>query len=94
MYIKITKITKGQAYYHLLESYRHNGKVKQRKLMSFGKADNNCIPINDVKRVKLGISDTCKNGEKENLGKDRYRGECTESYGDTEYKDFTQDLKN
>jgi len=34
MYIKITKNPKGQAYYHLVESYRHNGKVKQRTLMS------------------------------------------------------------
>ena len=32
--------------------------------MSFGKADDNCIPINDIKRVTLGISDTCKNGKK------------------------------
>jgi hypothetical protein len=78
MYIKITKNTKGQAYYHLLESYRHNGKVKQRMLMSFGKADDNCIPINDIKRVTFGISDTCKNGEKEHLGKNRYKRECGE----------------
>jgi len=34
MYIKITKNTKGDAYYHLVESYRHNSKIKQRTLMS------------------------------------------------------------
>jgi len=43
MYIKITKNAKGQAYYHLVESYRHNGKVKQRTLMSLGKVDDNRI---------------------------------------------------
>jgi hypothetical protein len=41
--------------------------------MSFSKADDNCIPINDIKRVTFGISDTCKNGEKENLGKEDIR---------------------
>jgi hypothetical protein len=58
MYIKITKNTKGQAYYHLVESYRHNGKVKQRTLMSIGQVDDNCIQINDVKGVKFRISNT------------------------------------
>ena len=48
MYIKITKNAKGQAYYHLVESYRHNDKVKQRTLMSLGKVDDNRIQINDV----------------------------------------------
>ena len=43
MYIKITKNAKGQPYYHLVESYRHNGKVKQRTLMSLGKVDDNRI---------------------------------------------------
>lgn len=43
MYIKTTKNAKGQAYYHLVESYRHNGKVKQRTLMSLGKVDDNRI---------------------------------------------------
>jgi hypothetical protein len=77
MYIKITKNAKGQTYYHLVESYRHNGKVKQRTLMFLGKVDDNRIPINDIKRVTFGISDTCKNGEKENLG-NRYKRECGE----------------
>jgi hypothetical protein len=39
MYIKITENAKGQAYYHLVDLYRQNDKVKQRMLMSFGKAD-------------------------------------------------------
>jgi hypothetical protein len=37
MFIKITKNKKGQAYYHLVESYRNQGKVKQRTLLSLGK---------------------------------------------------------
>jgi hypothetical protein len=94
MFIKITKNAKGQAYYHLVEAYRHNGKVTQRTLMSLGKVDDNRIPINDVKRVTFGISDTYKNEEKENFGKDRYKRECTESYEGIEYEDTTQDFKN
>ncbi len=34
MYIKITKNQRGYAYYHLVEAYRKDGKVKQRTLMS------------------------------------------------------------
>ena len=37
MYIKITKNQAGQAYYHLVESYRDGGKVRQRTLLSLGK---------------------------------------------------------
>ena len=37
MYIRITTNQQGQAYYHLVESYRENGKVRQRKLLSLGK---------------------------------------------------------
>ena len=37
MYIKITKNQAGQAYYHLVESYRDCGKVRQRTLLSLGK---------------------------------------------------------
>jgi len=94
MYIKITKNANGQAYYHLVEPYCYNGKVKQLTLMSLSKGDDNCIPINDIKRVTFGISDTCKNGERENLGKNRYKRECGESYEGTEYEDTTQDFKN
>jgi transposase len=39
MFIKTTKNSKGVAYYHLVESYRENGKVKQRTLMSLGKVE-------------------------------------------------------
>jgi len=62
--------------------------------MSFSKADDKCTHINDLKGVKFGISDTCKNWEKENLGKDRYKRECVESYEGTEYEDTTKDFKN
>jgi hypothetical protein len=37
MYIRITTNKQGQAYYHLVESYRENGKVLQRRLLSLGK---------------------------------------------------------
>lgn len=39
MYIKTTKNKNGTAYYHLVESYRHEGKVKQRTLMSLGRVE-------------------------------------------------------
>jgi len=41
MYLKITKNQKGYAYYHLVEAYRENGKVKQRTLMSLGRVEEN-----------------------------------------------------
>ena len=95
----------------------------------FGKSDDYCISINDVKEVKFSISytcknhkkkfewkhlsklssalaipvsinelcwkakrigfkfiisDACKNWEKENMGKDRCKKECVESYEGTE----------
>lgn len=37
MYIKITTNQNGQSYYHLVESYRDQGKVRQRTLLSLGK---------------------------------------------------------
>ena len=91
IYLRITKNAKEQAYYHLVESYRHKGKVKQRTLMSFDKENDNRIQINDIKEVMFGTSDTCKNWEKENLGKDSYKRECVESYEGTEYEDTTKD---
>jgi|SRR5215216_2974099 len=39
MYIRITRNTKGQTYYHLVEAYRKDGKVKQRTLLSLGRAE-------------------------------------------------------
>jgi len=39
MFIKITKNKNGTAYYHLVESYRDEGKVKQRTLLSLGRVD-------------------------------------------------------
>lgn len=41
MYIRITKNNKGDAYYHLVESFRKDGKVKQRILLSLGRVDDN-----------------------------------------------------
>lgn len=41
MYIRVTKNQRGQAYYHLVESYRQKGSVKQRVLLSLGRIDEN-----------------------------------------------------
>ena len=38
MFIKATKNSSGHTYYHLVESYREKGKVRQRTLLSLGKA--------------------------------------------------------
>ena len=38
MFIKATTNSVGQTYYHLVESYRQNGTVKHRTLLSLGKA--------------------------------------------------------
>lgn len=38
MFIKVTKNSSGQSYYHLVESYREDGKVKQRTLLPLGRA--------------------------------------------------------
>ena len=38
MHIQVTKNSKGQRYYHLVESYWQDGKSKKRMLMSLGKA--------------------------------------------------------
>lgn len=37
MFIKVTKNKNGCSYYHLVESYRDQGKVRQRTLLSLGK---------------------------------------------------------
>lgn len=39
MFIKTTKNKNGTAYYHLVESFRDQGKVKQRTLMSLGRVE-------------------------------------------------------
>jgi transposase len=41
MYIRVTKNQRGQAYYHLVESFRQDGKVKQRVLLSLGRVEEN-----------------------------------------------------
>ena len=39
MYIRITKNSRGEAYYHLVESFRRDGKVRQRVLLSLGRVE-------------------------------------------------------
>jgi len=39
MFIKTTRNNKGQGYFHLVESYREDGKVKQRVLLSLGRQE-------------------------------------------------------
>ena len=39
MFIRVTCNAAGQAYYHLVESYRNDGKVKQRTLLSLGRVE-------------------------------------------------------
>lgn len=39
VFIRVTKNAAGQAYHHLVESYRHEGKVKQRVLLSLGRVE-------------------------------------------------------
>lgn len=41
MFIKVTKNPLGQAYYHLVETYRVEGKVRQRTLLSLGRVEEN-----------------------------------------------------
>lgn len=41
MYIRITKNKRGDAYFHLVESFRQDGKVKQRTLLSLGRVEDN-----------------------------------------------------
>lgn len=64
VWIKITKNNQGQAYYHLVESYRENRRVRQRTLLSLGKVgedrlDNLITAISRHKEV-LGILDLAK----------------------------------
>ena len=39
MFIRTTRNAAGQAYYHLVESYRDEGKVRQRTLLSLGRVE-------------------------------------------------------
>lgn len=39
MFIRITKNKKGDAYYHLVESFREHGKVRQRLLLALGRVE-------------------------------------------------------
>lgn len=64
MYIKITKNSQGQAYYHLVESHRVNGKPKQRTLLSLGKVGEDRLDelISAISKHKevFGILDLAK----------------------------------
>lgn len=39
MFVRVTKNSAGQSYHHLVESYRSDGKVKQRTLLSLGRVE-------------------------------------------------------
>ena len=41
VFIKTTRNAAGQSYYHLVESYRDGGKVRQRTLLSLGRVEDN-----------------------------------------------------
>jgi transposase len=43
MFVRITKNQKGDAYYHLVESYRDQGKVRQRTLLSLGRVEDGML---------------------------------------------------
>lgn len=64
MYIRVTKNSEGQSYYHLVESYWENGRSRQRTLLALGKVgedrlDNLVTAISKHKEV-LGILDLAK----------------------------------
>lgn len=43
MFIRITRNRKGDAYYHLVESYRDQGKVRQRLLLALGRVEDGML---------------------------------------------------
>ena len=58
MYIRITRNKAGQAYYHLVESYRKDGKVKQRTLLSLGRVEEGKLEkLAEAISRHLGIKD-------------------------------------
>jgi transposase len=58
MYIRITRNKTGQAYYHLVESYRKDGKVKQRTLLSLGRVEEGKLEkLAEAISRHLGIKD-------------------------------------
>jgi len=48
MFIRITKNKKGDAYYHLVESFREQGKVRQRLLLALGRVEDGKLEKVDV----------------------------------------------
>ena len=79
MFIKITTNQKGQSYYHLVESYRDQGKVRQRVLLSLGKVGEDRLDelVSAIGRHKdvLTVVEAAKSLDIEDtyvLGPDRY----------------------
>lgn len=70
MYIKITKNARGDAYYHLVESYWENGKTHQRTLLPLGKIGEDRLDelISAISKHKevVGILDIAKSISIEN----------------------------
>ena len=64
MYLRITTNSTGQAYYHVVESYRVNGKVRQRRLLSLGRVGENKLEnlaqALDRHRTKMEVIDFAK----------------------------------
>ena len=70
MFIRITTNRNGQGYYHLVESYRDHGKVRQRTLLSLGKVGEDRLDdlVSAISRHKdiLTVLDAAKAVEIEN----------------------------
>lgn len=67
----LPEIQRGQAYYHLVESYRKDGKVKQRTLLSLGRAE-------EGRLEKLAESIREDNGKLRRFGYSKeMRNDCT-----------------
>jgi len=64
MYLRITTNSTGQAYYHIVESYRVKGKVRQRRLLSLGRVEENKLEnlaqALDRHRTKIEVIDFAK----------------------------------
>jgi hypothetical protein len=60
VFIKKTKNARGQTYLHLVESYREQGRVKQRVLLSLGREDENRVDnlVDAISRYREVITAT------------------------------------
>ena len=43
MFVRVTRNKKGDAYYHLVESFRDHGKVRQRLVLSLGRVEDGML---------------------------------------------------